>query len=566
MLNFINKQATQDAAMAALLLSLLYLLQLVVFFGIGGRDDSYITYWPAYTLSHFGEIVNYNGDRIEQSSSLLQVLLLATLHKITNLPIPALGTPFSIGCGIITALLTGRLAYHIGVSFYKWVPFVVIFVPYFSYWSSSGMETSLAALCVILLLITIRIFLSRPYSKINFLYVTASILLFILVRPESAIVLLVFFIAMLALQIFTPAHPDKKTGISRIVFLIMVTLVFFAGLVAWRYVYFGQFFPQPVYAKTDISHTQDKLDLGLRYLEYSLNFSTTLLVALAMIGMAIFFLHNKKTINSPAVHSLLFVLVYLAFIVCTGGDWMEGRRLLVPILPPLCVLALTGIDNKNSARILLFLFFSLALIDSWRFAKEESIGLPPVQATRFSYLAGQLKPDDTKILAYNFNALDVFNYSHMRDMLTIPVLDELVTRLSKEKAEPVYIASRQMGMIPYYIASQHYKKVRFIDLRGLVTKDISDCHFISDSKPKGSSGILITSRFYLENQAQIAAECLLPTVDILYDTGLINNSAVETANMLSSNQYHLYYTQGNKTDNLFAQYIGINNKYNNLTP
>ncbi len=39
-----------------------------------GRDDAHITLWPAYTLAERGEILNYSGERLEQSSTLSFVL------------------------------------------------------------------------------------------------------------------------------------------------------------------------------------------------------------------------------------------------------------------------------------------------------------------------------------------------------------------------------------------------------------------------------------------------------------------------------------------------------------
>src|SRR5579872_3509203 len=50
-----------------------------VFFRSTGQDDSYISYWPAHTLARYGSIVNYSGDAVEQSSSLLWVLMLGGL-------------------------------------------------------------------------------------------------------------------------------------------------------------------------------------------------------------------------------------------------------------------------------------------------------------------------------------------------------------------------------------------------------------------------------------------------------------------------------------------------------
>ena len=564
--DFLNR----NTAIVVLLLALLTVLQLVIFFGIGGRDDSYITYWSAYALSHFGEIVNYNGERIEQSSSLLQVLLLAIAHKLSGISIPTLGTALSIVCGIATALWAGRLAKRAGVSWFRWLPFVVIFVPYFTYWSSSGMETSLTALCVIAVLATSQAFLNDTFSKSSLGKVAAAILFFILVRPESGIVLLVFFSALLILQLLT-STADKKLRIKKTIGLMALALLLFAAVSLWRQYYFGQWFPQPVYAKTDITHTWDRLALGGRYLLYALNFSTTVLLALALVAVAQLLFRNRQALNSPLMHCFLFLLVYLAFIATAGGDWMEGRRLLVPVLPLLCILAVASLRQQQVARLALLLFFSLACVDAWRFSRSESIGLTPAQTAKLFYRSDSLKPSDASFLTYGFSALDIFNYSHLRDMLTIPILDQLVLSLSQlslsqQDSKPIYIASRQMGMIPYYIASAHYKKVHFIDLRGLVSKEIVDCAFITSSKPKASSGILITSQFFLEYQAQIASECGLPTVDIIYDTGLIAHSAAKTASVLSDYNYHLYYAQGASGDNLFAQYIGIHSQYKNLIP
>ena len=82
----------------------------LVLFPSAGRDDSHITYWASYATARFGEIVNYNGDRIEQSSSLLHVLGLAVIAKLTSLPLPTIGGLGSILCGALTLIYTQKLA------------------------------------------------------------------------------------------------------------------------------------------------------------------------------------------------------------------------------------------------------------------------------------------------------------------------------------------------------------------------------------------------------------------------------------------------------------------------
>ena len=75
-----------------------------------GRDDTHITYWAAHSLANFGEIVNYSGDRVEQSSSLLLVVALAVLGWIIPLPLTELGWLFSVLFGVGTLLVSARLA------------------------------------------------------------------------------------------------------------------------------------------------------------------------------------------------------------------------------------------------------------------------------------------------------------------------------------------------------------------------------------------------------------------------------------------------------------------------
>lgn len=53
-------------------------------YGATGHDDAHITFWAAHTLSSHGNITNYNGEYVQQSSSLLLTLLLAAIHYLTS--------------------------------------------------------------------------------------------------------------------------------------------------------------------------------------------------------------------------------------------------------------------------------------------------------------------------------------------------------------------------------------------------------------------------------------------------------------------------------------------------
>jgi hypothetical protein len=90
--------------------AVILLLGGIVSFSSSGRDDAYITYWPAHTLSDQGEVLNYNGERIEQSSSLLFVFLLALLRKMSGLDVETLGSLLSVVFAVSSVFATGRLA------------------------------------------------------------------------------------------------------------------------------------------------------------------------------------------------------------------------------------------------------------------------------------------------------------------------------------------------------------------------------------------------------------------------------------------------------------------------
>jgi hypothetical protein len=550
------KNNTLSSAALLLLLATLYLLPVFVLFGVGGRDDSYITYWSAHALSLYGEIVNYNGDRIEQSSSLLHVIALALLHKICHIQLPTLGVGFSLACGLLAALLAARLAKQMQIAHYFLVAFATVLIPYFTYWSSSGMETSFVALIIVWLMLSLHQYLRGDTPITQILPAASAIAAYLLVRPESFFVFTAFCMALLPARLL--AHPrnqstTRNNHLGRILLLFVMAGIIFALLCGWRYFYFGQIFPQPVYAKTDLVSTAARIGLGLKYLWYSLNISTALLCLLASWAIGCAIAHRQV----PALILACFLFAYLGFVVCSGGDWMEARRLIVPVMPLLAILAISTLDTKQKVLAFAVVFFCAALFDGWMLREKESVGLTPQQSSQLLQVSGLSGQAVAARQAFNFSGLDTLNYSHLRDMLTLPAFDQLLAQLTHQRTQPVIIASRQMGMIPYYLSIKYYKQIHFIDLRGLVSNEVTRCHYLLAAKPKSASGILMTSRYFMESQAAIDQACSLPAVDVLYDTGLINNSAEETAAILQANQYHLYYVQKAKNSSLFSQYIGL---------
>ena len=108
-----------------------------------GHDDAYITFWPVHTLSAFGEILNYDLERVEQSSSLLHTLLLAGLHTATGFSIPLLSWVVGVGFGVLTVVRAVGLSEALGRRPGWALPLVIGTAPAFLYWWFSGLETAM---------------------------------------------------------------------------------------------------------------------------------------------------------------------------------------------------------------------------------------------------------------------------------------------------------------------------------------------------------------------------------------------------------------------------------------
>src|SRR6185312_6928148 len=98
------------AAATAALPALLLILCGLVAMSSTGRDDTHITYWAAHALRETGRIVNYNGDPVEQSSTLLFTLLLAGVNLVTGIDFPLLGGLLGLLFGVLAVITAGRVA------------------------------------------------------------------------------------------------------------------------------------------------------------------------------------------------------------------------------------------------------------------------------------------------------------------------------------------------------------------------------------------------------------------------------------------------------------------------
>ncbi len=514
---------TVSAALALLLAQCLWL------YGHTGRDDAFLTYWPAVALGEHGSILNYNGERVEQSSTLLHTLSLAALHTLLPaVAVPTLAWAASLAAGLL-ALLATALALRARQTPAGSV-LALAAAPSLVFWSSSGMETPAStALFTALLLIALQ----DVSSVRNRLLLASIAAMAVTCRPEAAFVLLAFVAGGWLLT-------RRQHGYWLTV--LVATIVAFACITAWRHASFGSLFPQPVYAKSSGISAANLLK-GLHYLLVGGDSLTTRILTATGLAASVIAL---GWLRHPQRHAILvagaLAAAQVAFILASGGDWMDATRFLLPVLPALllCTALLLSpwprLLHTTSALLLL-----VALHDSWQFAGRESTGFAATDraAARAQYLG---------------NVADLSRYSstelQTKDALRdIPQLEHLralaQTLLATEPT--LQLASIQMGFIPYHLAREFYPRLQFLDLRALGTSQLTRCPHTRDF-PRSDTGLKISYDEFLALLPELARDCGVRKPDILYDLGYGMRQDV-----LARNGYVITYREARTVRGQFSQ-------------
>lgn len=475
-------------------------------YGPTGRDDVYKTLWPAKTFAASGTIQNYNGDALEQSSSLLHVVALGALHRLTGINLPDLNLGFIFCCGLITIMLTTALGRRLGLGNTADFPVLLGMQAAFIYWSMGGLDSVLAALCWVTYLLALEHF-SRPgpiraWSFVGLFLTTALV---VTVRPESPMV------GILGLGVATfraCIRPDVHHPRAWQRYLLAAAMVagFTAALAAARIGCTGHWMPQPVLAKSGGLQWERTLD-GLRYLYHESRRHPELIVLWAGMATAIWRMFRGRDLShfEMAMHAI--GLAGMAFVVASGGDWMENGRFLVPFLPILViqvVLALEGVTNPWR-KWLLWTWAGISLLGVLMVARSFNTGYSPLFPPRLDSFDIEAK------LPYS----ERHNRIHLRDVEPLAALEKATEQVWVQKQAPVIILSQQAGMMAFHLAEHQFGRFRFIDLVGLCTSDFTDC---SVTKGRGNfvGGLNMDLIYMLDDWERIHGTCGIPHPDVIF--------------------------------------------------
>ena len=472
------------------------LLPLVGFmlFGSTGEDDAYITYWEAARLEATRRLENFNGRTLEQSSSLLHVVLLAGVSWLTRASVPTVGGWFSVVAGAACA----PIAYRFGRRLEPrsgWIAAAVVATsPPLVYWAFGGLETSLAALVVLLAALSVVQYVSGESSvAVATLWIVAAAL----VRPEIGLVLVGgFVLAALVLWVFPDPRNDvdRRFALRRCLAAAAVAVISVVAIAVFRHFYFGEFFPHPVSMKTG---TLDST--GARYVWNTVWRSGSLgVVAVTAVAL----LTGRRLRNPAWLIPSSLALVGATVVVADGGDWMENGRLMVPWLVLSAVVAAAWIATLRFKTIgaCVLIAFNVAGL----------AGYATITSTGTAGWAHVVLPAPLHQAA-SANLWERRNRVHAGDSAFLRTVTPVV-RAAITTVEPrqLTVASEQAGMVTYYLqqtalAAGH--PFRFIDQLGLADDTWNVCR----------NGIAATSLGKFVPMSRVLSGKCGPLPDIYFD-------------------------------------------------
>jgi len=342
------------------------------------------------------------------------------------------------------------------------------------------------------------------------------------------------FVSIVNRHLTTDETAVTKALIRKAVYVLILVAAFSLLIFLLRYLYFGQMFPQPVAAKSDgLSIASMLRGADYLYRHVFVHPEMVLLVLLAGgAGLRVLY-RARDTISDLAISlPILFVAIHFAFILLSGGDWMEGGRFLVPIIPILAALAVLGVSTVTKERFIVLTLSALVLLEVLGlgvFARQGSTSVPIWHSPKM--------PSD--VVIDDLSWFEKMNRINTRDIQVTTKLDSLVTSLRETRSEAITIMSGQMGMVAYYIALEHFGSVQFVDRFGLTTAHIMSCE-ITSRLPAGRTGRQLQLETYFNNREALHTICTMPEPMIIFD---IDSKDAKRQKLVSQNGYIVIYSQ-----------------------
>lgn len=280
------------------------------------QDDAFIFARYAHNLAQGNGLVYNTGEYTEGATSLLWTLLAALADKA------GVDIPFFLKIASRTSAVLWLFAFFLLCRQWltrpwQWLPPVLLFAafPPFVLWSQGGLEV-----CFFGFLATLGFYLAeanyRTPKPVYLWALSITACLLILTRPEG---LPVAFLYGLYLVLYPPA--GKRAGAYTV--YLPATLLCLAGLLLFRYLYFGDWVPNTYYAKGGGGYYLWRYGLA-KFGQFLGSHYQVVFFAAALPVLL-----TKERIRVP----MLMVPLWAAYYIKSGGDILPEHRLLLPAVP-----------------------------------------------------------------------------------------------------------------------------------------------------------------------------------------------------------------------------------------
>jgi len=408
------------------------------------QDDAFISFRYAYNAVQGLGLVWNAGERVEGYTNFLWTVLMTVPHLLHVDPVL-----FSQLAGLsffaLTLLFTYKTAVPmLGSRGLALTSIIVLGTNFtFSSYATGGLETQMqACLAMVSLYIVLENLRTGSWSIRGLAVFSLVIAVSVLTRPDS-VVLSVICVPLAAVSSLR-GQAARQRKLAQFAGLFLPALVILSAWMLWKYWYYGSVIPNTFYAKVSMDSS---FSVGMNYV--STFFTSYWLWPFALL---VPFVLKRPFPDSLAGVLVLtaFVVIWCAYVVVIGGDFMEFR-FMVPVLPPLAMLLVWLIVRALKRPMLQACFIGFALVGSLHHALtfEYFRGIESI-----SGLSGHVSGTPVNWVDVGKSLGRMFDYN-----------------------EDVTIATRASGAISYY------SKLRVMDMLGLSDPWIATQGYPIESQP-----------------------------------------------------------------------------------
>jgi len=336
------RAVTLKSIVAFLLLALTFLAMVSRYWALT-IDDAYISARYAWNAAHGAGLVFNPTDHVMGYTNLLLVLIETAVYSWGGDGIVA-----AKSVGVVAALtllgLTYALAYQLDAKRWRSVGTIavvsLILFPELALGAVIGLESALfAAFFTASIWIFVRWIWHGDGGYLAQGILAVTLLCTTLTRPEGLGLAFFLFGAHLAITWHSQRHAPPPLGkVARSLLWLPCYLLLLLPVLLWLNSYYGSPIPNTFFAKTSAGVAWEKYRVGIGYIARWI--SATGVFWILPASLLPFFLRQVST--TMRLFGLL-VLWWLAYVTYTGGDWIQGFRFMLPILPLLYLLGASGI-------------------------------------------------------------------------------------------------------------------------------------------------------------------------------------------------------------------------------